>query len=137
MRMSVMALAGVLATSSLADAQTPPAKPAAPTAAETAKLDACLKRWEQEMGKVQTLSAILGRIDKDKSFGTTTKYTGHAQYMRAGTGASAMNLAHMEMKEENKPNIAEKVISRRFAPTRSRKRPARSPTITSCRSCSA
>jgi TIGR03009 family protein len=110
--MSVMVLAVVLATGAVAGAQTAPAaKPgAAATAADTAKLDACLKRWEEEMRKVQTLSGTLGRIDKDKSFGTTTKFTGYAQYMRSGTGPTALNLAHMEMKQEGKTDIAEKII---------------------------
>ncbi len=110
MRISVMVLAVVLATASVAGAQAPPASPAGATAADTAKLDVYLKRWEEESRKVQTLSAVLGRIDQDKSFGTTRKYSGLAQYMRSGTGPSALNLAHLEMKEENKPDFAEKVI---------------------------
>jgi TIGR03009 family protein len=106
-----MVLAIVLASGAVAGAQTPSsaAKPG-PTAADAAKLDGYLRRWEGEMRKVQTLSAILGRINRDKAFGTTTKYTGYAQYMRAGNGPTALNLAHMEMKEETKADFAEKVI---------------------------
>jgi TIGR03009 family protein len=105
-----MVLAVILATGAVAGAQTPPAAKPGPTAADAAKLDGYLKHWEEEMRKVQTLSAVLGRINKDKAFGTTTRFSGYAQYMRAGNGPTAMNLAHMEMKEENKSSFAEKVI---------------------------
>jgi TIGR03009 family protein len=108
--MSVMVLAVVLAMTSIAGAQTTPAARPGDAAADAAKLDGYLKRWEEQMRKVQTLAAVLGRVDKDKSFGTTTKYTGLAQYMRSGTGPTAMNLAHMEMKQENKAEVAEKII---------------------------
>jgi len=81
-----------------------------PTAATTAKLDGYLQRWEQEMRKVQTLSAVLARIDKDKAFGATNKFTGTAQYMKTGTGATAMNLAMLELRQEGKTDIAEKFV---------------------------
>ena len=114
MRVSLMALAVVLAAGAAATAQTTPAaKPAvtpAVTAAEAAKLDSYLRRWEQEMHKVLTLSALLNRIDKDKVFQTTTKSSGFAQYMKSGTGPTAMNLALMELKRENKAEVAEKLI---------------------------
>ena len=108
MRVLVMVVAIVLATGAYAGAQNTP--PAANPAADAAKLDGYLKSWEQEMRKVQTLSAIINRINKDKSFDTTTKYNGYAQYMRAGTGPTAMNLATMELKQEGKADLAEKLV---------------------------
>lgn len=114
MRLPVFVLAALLASAAAAGAQTPPGAPPAPaTPAATvnaAKLDAYLLRWEQEMRKVQTLAAALARIDKDKSFGTTTKYTGVAQYMKSGSGPTTMNLALLEMKQEGKADVAEKFI---------------------------
>jgi len=80
------------------------------TAAQAATLDAYLKRWEEEMRKVQTLSAGLTRIDKDKSFGSTTRLTGSAHYMKAGTGPSALNLAILELKADGKTDVAEKFV---------------------------
>jgi TIGR03009 family protein len=89
-----------------------PAAPAAPamTPAQAAALDAYLKRWEDEMRKVQTLSAGLTRIDKDPSFGSTTKLTGAAHYMKAGSGTSVLNLAILELKIDGKTEIAEKFV---------------------------
>jgi len=108
-----MVLAVLLATGVAAVAQTTPAakSPPAPAVASTdAKLDGYLKRWETEMRKVQTLSALLSRIDKDKVFSTTRKFNGWAQYMKSGSGPTAMNLAVLELKAEGKPEVAEKII---------------------------
>ncbi|MFO0876966.1 MAG: TIGR03009 domain-containing protein [Gemmataceae bacterium] len=111
MRVPVIVLAGVLTSGTWAGAQTTPAgAPATPPAVNNAKLDGYLLRWEQEMKKVQTLAAVIARIDKDKSFGTTTKLTGVAQYMKAGNGPSALNLAMLELKQEGKTDMTEKVI---------------------------
>src|SRR4051794_29160161 len=79
-------------------ATTPPgAPPAANAAAANAALDRYLLRWEQEMRKVQTLSANLNRIDKDPAFEAVKKYTGFAQYMKAGSGGpTTLNLASLE-----------------------------------------
>lgn len=113
MRFPVLVLTVLLAAAATAGAQTTPAGAAPTTPAATvqsAKLDAYLLRWEQEMRKVQTLAAALARIDKDKSFGTTTKYSGVAQYMKSGSGPTTMNLALLEMKQEGKTDLAEKFV---------------------------
>ncbi|MFO0841283.1 MAG: TIGR03009 domain-containing protein [Gemmataceae bacterium] len=116
MRIPVFVLTGLLTTGAMAGAQstpagkgapanTPPAASAAPT-----KLDGYLLRWEQEMKKVNTLSAAVARHDKDKSFGSATKYSGAAHYMKAGSGATTLNLAMLELKQEGKSEIADKYI---------------------------
>jgi TIGR03009 family protein len=74
------------------------------------KIDQHLRAWEQEMRKIRTLKAVLERIEKDKLGQTPRQYTGHAQYMKAGTGPTAMNLALMEMKVAGKNEMAEKLI---------------------------
>jgi TIGR03009 family protein len=107
MRLQWLVFTAVLLAAQLAGAQQP--QGAAPSAQEQA-LDRCLLRWEQEMQKVQTLYAILSRIDKDKSFETTQKLTGYAQYMKAGTGPTALNLAMLELHQEGKKDIQEKWI---------------------------
>src|SRR5262249_32257012 len=48
--------------------------------------------------------------DKDKVFQTASKYAGYAQYMKAGNGPTAQNLALMEMKVAGKTDVAEKFI---------------------------
>jgi TIGR03009 family protein len=103
-----MVLAFLATTTGLA-AQTTPARPGAAAAAD-ARLDQYLRRWEQEMRKIQALSSLINRIDKDKVFAATTKYTGFAQYMKSGSGPTAMNLALMELKLENKAEVAEKFV---------------------------
>ena len=108
MRVPVMVLGVLLATGAVAGAQ--PGPPVKPNPAGAVALDQHLRRWEQEMRKVQTLSALLNRIDKDKVFQTTSKSTGFAQYMKSGTGPTTMNLALMELKPENKAEISEKFI---------------------------
>jgi len=112
MRLGVFVCAALLAIGAGAGAQTtgsPPAAPLSPAAA-AARLDQHLKRWEGEMRKVTTLSAAITRIDKDKTFGATTKFTGYAQYMRSGSGPTAFNLAVLELKEDGKTTIAEKFV---------------------------
>jgi TIGR03009 family protein len=98
----MMGLAVLLLTGACAPSQTPP--PA------NNKLDGYLKRWEQEMRKVQALSASLSRTDKDKVFGTTARYSGWAQYLKSGSGPTSMNLAAMELKPEGKTEPSEKLV---------------------------
>jgi TIGR03009 family protein len=117
MRLYGLVLAAVVLTAVPMSAQTPPGTPpgAAPgtpgAAAASAKLDGYLLRWEQEMRKVQTLSAALNRIDKDKVADVTRKLTGYALYMKAGSGGpTTLNLALLELKEEGRSDIYEKFI---------------------------
>jgi TIGR03009 family protein len=110
MRLVVLVMSALLLTCVSARAQTPPPPPvSAPTQGDQ-QLDRYLQRWEQEMQKVQTLSAQLERIEKDKAFNTTQKFLGWAQYMKSGTGPTAMNLATLEMRQEKRNEIHEKFI---------------------------
>jgi TIGR03009 family protein len=102
-------LAAVLLLAGAAVAQAPPAPKAPPAAPD--KLDGYLLRWEQEMRKVSTFHAQMTRLDKDKAFNTTTKLTGYAQYLKAGTGPTTLNLFLYEMKKEGKADFAEKFVS--------------------------
>jgi TIGR03009 family protein len=110
MRVSVFAFALLLVTTTGAGAQTTPAARTATPDGASAKLDEYLLKWEQAMKNITTLSAVLARQDKDKSFGTSTKFTGSAQYMKVGTGATALNLAALEMKADGKTDFAEKFV---------------------------
>ncbi len=74
------------------------------------KIDQHLRAWEQQMRKIQTVQAVLDRTHKNRASGAVTKYTGRAQYVKSGTGASALNLALLEMKAAGKNDLAEKVI---------------------------
>ena len=86
-------------------------RPAQPAAAPAdPRLDGYLARWEQEMQRVQTLQAQLIRLDNEKAFGTVQKLVGYAQYMKVGSGASAQNLAVLQLSHENKREIAEKYV---------------------------
>lgn len=111
MRLYGPSLAVALLTALAAGAQQT-APPTAPPAAAPAanKLDEYLRRWEQEMAKIETLAAQLNRTDKDKTFERTNKLTGIAQYMKVGKGPAAQNLALLEMRPEGKNEIAEKVV---------------------------
>lgn len=112
MRHHLHVLALSLATGAFAFAQTASTSkaPGRPTPVTAANLDKHLKGWETEMKKVQTLSAVLNRFDKDKTFGTTSRYNGTAMYMKAGSGENVMNLGSLELKPEGKTEIAEKVV---------------------------
>jgi TIGR03009 family protein len=89
--------------------QAPPAQ-AAPAAGASA-LDGYLQRWEQEMQKVQTLYAPeITRIDKDLVADKPEKLVGYAAYMKSGTGASALNLAVLELRPEGKRDFKEKFV---------------------------
>jgi len=94
----------------IAQQAAPPASAAAASAPGEQALDRYLLRWEQEMQRVQTLAAQLARLDKDKTFQTTQKFAGYAQYMKDGTGPSTLNLAMLEMRLEGKDDVAEKYI---------------------------
>jgi TIGR03009 family protein len=104
--MPVFVLTGLLTTGAMAAGQTAPATPPA----LPAKLESYLLKWEQEMKKVNTLSATIARIDKDKSFGSSTKLVGGAHYMKVGNGPTTQNLALLELKQEGKADFAEKVV---------------------------
>jgi TIGR03009 family protein len=105
-----LVLTALLAVAAQAGAQgAPPA--AGPSPAEkAAALDKYLLRWEQEMTKVKTLAAEVTRIDKDRTFDTTQKKVGFAQYLKAGTGATALNLGLLELKHDGKGEVAEKYV---------------------------
>jgi TIGR03009 family protein len=106
----VLTLSALVLSWGVAFGQAPPAAPATPNTDQ--QLDAYLQRWEQEMGKIQTLYAQLNRIDKDTTFNVTQKFSGVAQYMKVGGGGAgrAVNLATLEMRPEGKPEISEKLI---------------------------
>lgn len=108
MQRTVMALAVLLATGAGLYAQNTPTPKTQP--ASDAKLDGYLKKWEEKMREVKTLYAQLGRVDKDKVLGSTTKYAGFAQYLRSGEGLAALNLAVLELKQDGKKETAEKIV---------------------------
>jgi TIGR03009 family protein len=103
MRVPVMVLAVLLAAGGAARAQ-------GPAGAADAKLNQYLLKWEQAMAKIQTLSASINRIDKDKVFQSTKTLSGVAQYMKSGAGPTALNLALLELKEARKTEAAEKFV---------------------------
>jgi TIGR03009 family protein len=96
MRSFGYALTTLLLAGAVAGAQTTPPT-AGPAPAADAKLDACLKNWEASMSKITVLTAELGLIEKDATFKRTTKLKGYAQYMRSGSGPTAVNLARMKL----------------------------------------
>src|SRR4051812_33341636 len=106
MRTFVFGLAVLIAATANVSAQMPPVKVPAP-----GDLDKYLTRWEQKMGEIKTLSALITRIDTDKVFKTATKYTGWAAYMKSGTGPTTLNKALLELKPDGKAEIAEKIIA--------------------------
>src|SRR5262245_8533026 len=113
MRNAIFVLALLFGAGGPARAQTDAGKAApaaAPDAASAARLDGYLQRWEQEMRKVQTLAAALSRTDTDKTFNTKTTLVGTAQYMKSGTGPTALNLAALELKQSGKTEPADKLI---------------------------
>jgi TIGR03009 family protein len=107
--LAALVLAATAASAQQQARQQPPSQPAAAAPADP-QLDAYLQRWEQEMQRVQTLQATLVRLDNDKSFGNIQKFTGYAQYMKAGTGATALNLASLQLGPEGKQEIHEKYV---------------------------
>lgn len=111
MRLFALVLPALLLTGASLCAQTAPAAPAPAPAPAPTGLDGYLTRWEQEMLKIQSLSAEIAQVKKDRTFNTTTKLTGWAAYTKAGTGgASGLNLAAMELRPEGKREFQEKYI---------------------------
>jgi TIGR03009 family protein len=88
----------------------PPMPPAAPATEADKKLDDYLKQWDKKMQEIVSLSAKLERTEKDKTFNTQEKFAGFAQYMKVGTGATAQNLALLEMKVAGKQDIHERIV---------------------------
>lgn len=62
------------------------------------------------MLRVQTLAAVLNLTEKDKTFDTVQKFSGFAQYMKAGNGPTALNLAALELRPEGKADISHKFV---------------------------
>jgi TIGR03009 family protein len=106
MRPFAIALSALLLATLSARAQQAQQQPPAPAA----NLDEHLKKWEAAMKNVETLGAQLTRIDKDPTFDQVQKLVGEAYYMKAGTGATAQNLALLEMRPEGKKEFKEKFI---------------------------
>src|ERR1700720_4127394 len=110
-----LVLSALLLASVPALAQNPPAPPVgAANPAADQRLDQYLLRWEQEMQKVQTLAARLDRYEKDVTFNTTQKFAGYAQYMKVGSGTTAMNLASLEMRRVKPDGKIDDVIHEKF-----------------------
>ena len=114
MRIPLFALTVLLATAAGARSQTikvvSPGTPAAPVANKPLSLDDHLNSWESKMRAVQSLKADINRLDKNKNFGSTSKYSGSALYAKSGTGPTALNMAALELTQEKKTEFAEKVI---------------------------
>ncbi|HWG41962.1 MAG TPA: TIGR03009 domain-containing protein [Gemmataceae bacterium] len=114
MRSYGLVLAALLQASLTVSAQQAQQAPATPPAApaDDKALDGYLQKWEGAMKDVTSLGAQLVRIDKDRTFNTVQKLAGEAWYMKAGSGATALNLALLEMRLEgrDKKEIKEKFI---------------------------
>jgi TIGR03009 family protein len=86
----------------------PPA--AAPPATELdKKLDSFLGNWEKKMQALEGLQAKLERTEKDKTFKAESKFVGKAAYLKV-KGATAQNLALLEMNIAGKQELHEKII---------------------------
>lgn len=83
---------------------------ATPPTANAERLNQLLLRWENRMQTVQSLAGDIERKTVDKSFGTTEIFVG---YMEQGTGFRYLrpNLAFLELRKQNKPEVFEKYIS--------------------------
>src|SRR5579884_416337 len=90
--------------------QAPAAPPAAPAPAEDKALDGHLQKWETAMKDVTTLAADLTRIDKSRTFDSVQKLVGGAWYMKDGTGATALNLAILQLSPEGKKEFQERYV---------------------------
>lgn len=115
MRIGLVLTTLLLACPPICGQTTPPIRKASPIQSASdpeteKKLDGYLRRWEQEMEKVQTLAAQLKRITKDKTFDNTTNLVGYAQYMKAGTGASALHLASLSLYPKGSRQFREKFV---------------------------
>jgi TIGR03009 family protein len=98
MRPYPLALTALLLGGALASAQTTNT----PTTTTPTALDRHLLGWEAAMVKVQQLTAQLARIEKDNTFNKSVKYVGKAQYLKTGTGKTALNLARLKMWPDGK-----------------------------------
>jgi TIGR03009 family protein len=104
MRLSWLALSGLVLVPPVLAQQPPPAAQNAPAVQpNAAQLDTLLQRWEQEMKRIETLSAELNRTTVDKVYQGTEIFSGSAKYMKP-------NLAVLEMKKKDKPDVYEKYI---------------------------
>lgn len=104
MRFSWLAVAGLLLGTTVQAQQPPQAAQNPPAAQPNAdQLDMLLQRWEQEMKRIETLSAELNRTTVDKVYQGTEIFNGTAKYMKP-------NLAVLEMKKKDKPEVYEKYI---------------------------
>jgi TIGR03009 family protein len=113
MRLIGFVLSGVLLWQVTGYAQQPKAQPApAPPALDPAgnRVDGLLVRWEQEMRKVQSLSAQCTRLEENKTFKYTDVYQGVAKYMKANDGGRLTNLAMLEMRKKDKQEVWEKFV---------------------------
>ncbi|MFQ3650486.1 MAG: TIGR03009 domain-containing protein [Gemmataceae bacterium] len=74
------------------------------------RLDMYLVMWEKKMAEVKSLSTVLNRVDTDTILKKSTQYEGWAAYMKAGTGATTLNKAILELKVKGSKEIAEKIV---------------------------
>jgi TIGR03009 family protein len=106
MRTVWLALSGMLlvGTALHAQQQAPPTAPA-PPALDPAhnKLDGFLVQWEEKMKGIQSLSAEITRTKQNKVYGTVDVFEGKAKYLKP-------NLALLDLRRRDKPNIFEKFI---------------------------
>lgn len=86
------------------------AQPMPPPALDPSRnrVDELLVRWEQEMRKVQSLSAQCTRIEENKTFKYTDVFHGTARYLKASDAGKVTNLAMLEMRKKDKPEVWEK-----------------------------
>jgi TIGR03009 family protein len=111
MRPFGLVLAALLLASLPARAQQKPAVPPAAPPADDKALDDHLRKWETAMKDITSLGAQLARTDKDVTWDKVETLSGTAYYMKSGTGASALNLALLEMHAtQGKKELREKFI---------------------------
>lgn len=114
MRLMGIVLGGLLLGQGIALAQQPPgSQPPAPPAAldpQGNRVDELLVRWEQEMRKIQSLSAQCTRIEENKTFKYTDVFNGLARYLKANDAGRVSNLAMLEMRKKDKPDVWEKFV---------------------------
>jgi TIGR03009 family protein len=90
-------------------AKTPPAVEA-PKEVPNPRLDAYLAAWEKKMREIKSLSARIGRTEKDSSFGTAVEVQGTAHYLKVGGEGTAQNLALLELFHKGKSDLADKYV---------------------------
>jgi|688.fasta_scaffold03004_12 TIGR03009 family protein len=87
-----------------------PVNPIAPNPAQPTPLDGILKQWEQQMQRVEFLTANLALIEKDKVFNAVRTSTGTAKYMKSGALNQPVLLASLEFRKENKAETDRKFL---------------------------